>query len=140
MRLVVDSNIFISSLDRQDLFHSECSAILAKLIHKQIKVVSPLIVWVETICILGRRMENKEVARRAYRDPAFQPAINWLELSAAEAEEACELGIQTGLKGSDALVVQVAIRSGLPLLTKDREIHAKAPATVQLFEPGDLPG
>ena len=138
MKLVVDSNIFISSLDRLDIFHSECAPLFEKIIHRQIKVLSPLIVLAETVCILGRRLESKDLARRAYRDLAFQPAIHWLELKAAEAEEACELGIQTGLKGSDALVVQVAVKSGLPLLTKDKEIQAKAPASVQLIEPNDL--
>jgi hypothetical protein len=29
MRLVVDSNIFISSLDPKDIFHSECYPIVA---------------------------------------------------------------------------------------------------------------
>ena len=83
-------------------------------------------------------MGNQELVRRAYRDLAFQPAIHWLNLSATEAEDACALGIETGLKGGDALVVLAAVEYGIPLLTKDREIHAKAPATVQLFEPGDL--
>jgi len=49
------------------------------------------------------------------------------------------LGTQTGLKGGDALVLQVAEQYGIPLLTKDKELKAKAPKGIIVFEPVDLP-
>ena len=67
MKLVIDSNIFISSLDPNDLFHAECS-------------------------------------------PAFEKL---LEL---ETEQ-----------------------YGIPLLTKAKEIKAKAPKSILVFEPVDRP-
>jgi predicted nucleic acid-binding protein len=43
------------------------------------------------------------------------------------------------LKGGDAIVLQVAEEFGVPLLTKDKEMKAKAPAGVLVFEPNELP-
>jgi len=83
-------------------------------------------------------MEDKELVRRAFRDLASLPAIQWLQITTAEAEEACTLGIETGLKGGDALVVQVARKYDIPLLTEDREIHQKAPPALQVLDAIDL--
>lgn len=39
MRLVVDSNIFISSLDPKDIFHSECYPIFEKILSFEIEAL-----------------------------------------------------------------------------------------------------
>jgi predicted nucleic acid-binding protein len=67
------------------------------------------------------------------------PSINWFDVTLAVAERACQLGIKTGLKGGDAIVLQVADEYSIPLLTKDKEMKNKAPAGILVFEPGDVP-
>ncbi len=49
------------------------------------------------------------------------------------------LGSKTGLRGGDAVVLQVAEQYGIPLLTKDKEMKEKALKSILVFKPSDLP-
>ncbi|MEW6212465.1 MAG: type II toxin-antitoxin system VapC family toxin [Acidobacteriota bacterium] len=74
-----------------------------------------------------------------YKNLSALPSINWLDITVAVAERACTLGAKTGLKGGDAIVLQVAEQYGVPLVTKDKEIKSKAPAGILIFEPKEVP-
>jgi predicted nucleic acid-binding protein len=138
MRLVVDSNVFISSLDPKDIFHSECHPIFEKLLAFEIEALCPVLVLVETTCVIRRRTSSEDIARNIYKSLSALPSINWLDITLAVAERACLLGARTGLKGGDAIVLQVAEQNGVPLVTKDKEMKDKAPAGVLVFEPTDV--
>ncbi|MEK7397274.1 MAG: PIN domain-containing protein [Candidatus Poribacteria bacterium] len=138
MRLVIDSNIFVSSLDPKDYFHSECYPIFEKLLNFEIESICPVIVLVETICALRRRTNSEEIANEYYRNLVILPSINWLDVNLELAEKACMLGARTGLKGGDAIILQVAEQYGVPILTKDKEIKDKAPMGIIVFEPEEL--
>jgi predicted nucleic acid-binding protein len=49
------------------------------------------------------------------------------------------LGVKTGLRGGDAIVLQVAEQYGIPLLTKDKEMKERAPKGILVFDPMDVP-
>jgi predicted nucleic acid-binding protein len=66
------------------------------------------------------------------------PSILWLDINSDVAERDCVLGIRTGLRGGDALVLQVAEQYGFPLVTMDREIREKAPAGISVLEPREV--
>jgi len=139
MNLVVDSNIFVSSLDPKDIFHSECYPLFEKILNLEIKAFCPTLVLVETACVICRRTNSQEVARKIYKNLAFLPSINWLDITLEVAERACMLGINSGLKGGDAIILQVAEQYNIPILTKDKEITEKAPKNIKVFEPANLP-
>ncbi len=138
MRLVVDSNIFISSLDPKDVFHSECYPIFEKIVKFEIEALCPVLVLVETVCVIRRRTNSENTARSVYKSLSSLPSINWFDVTLAVAERACLLGAKTGLKGGDAIVLQVAEEYGIPLLTKDKEMKGKAPTGILVFEPSDV--
>jgi len=79
--LNVYSNIFISSLDPSDRFHLECYPIFEKILNFEIEVICPVLVLVETICALRRRTNNEKLAHEYYRNLAFLPSINWLDIT-----------------------------------------------------------
>ena len=139
MKLVVDSNIFISSLDPKDVFHSECYPIFERILAFEIEALCPALVLVETTCAIRRRTNNEDAARLVYKNLSALPSINWFDITLAVAERACLLGAMTGLKGGDALVLQVAEEFGVPMLTKDKEMKDKAPAGMIVFQPNDVP-
>jgi predicted nucleic acid-binding protein len=80
MRLVIDSNIFVSSLDPMDKFHSECYPVFERILDFEIEVLCPNIVLVETICALRRRTNNERIAHEFYQYLAILPSINWLDI------------------------------------------------------------
>ncbi len=139
MRLVVDSNIFISSLDPKDTFHSECYPIFERIIKFEIEALCPALVLVETTCVIRRRINNETAALNVYNSLTSLPSINWFDITLAVAERACLLGVKTGLKGGDAIVLQVAEEYGIPLLTKDKEMKDKASVGIIVYEPSDIP-
>ena len=139
MKLVIDSNIFVASLDPRDIFHAECLPVFEKILNLEFEALCPTIVLVETACVIRRRTGSEDIASKIYKNLALLPSINWLDVTLEVAERACMLGVKTGLKGGDAIVIQVAEQHGIPLLTKDREIKEKAPKGIFVFEPKELP-
>jgi len=139
MKFVVDSNIFVSAFDPKDIFHAECYPVLKHILSYEIEVTSPNLVLVEIACVLRRRSGNEQFADRIYKYLAFLKSINWLDITFDVAQQACILGITTGLKAVDATILQVSEEFGIPLLTKDKEIKEKAPKNILIFEPSELP-
>ena len=142
MKLVVDSNIFISfisSLDPNDIFHSECYPLFERILAFEIEALCPALVLVETTCVIRRRTKSKGVASLVYKNLSALPGINWFDMTLAVAERACLIGAETGLRGGDAIVLQLAQEFEVPLLTKDKELRYKAPAGVSVIEPSEVP-
>lgn len=138
MQVVLDTNIWVSGFDPEDPFHAECFPLLQKIFDGRLAAACPTLVLVETICTLFRRTRNSLLVKQIQHELIRRPSITWHEVSLTAARRACQLGMETGLKGGDAIILQAAKDLALPLLTKDKEIQAKAPASVQLFEPNDL--
>ncbi|MFQ5976460.1 MAG: type II toxin-antitoxin system VapC family toxin [Candidatus Hydrothermarchaeales archaeon] len=139
MKLVIDSNIFVSSLDPKDIFHSECYPLFEKLLSFEIECLCPAIVLVETTCVIRRRTNSESIAVSIYQNLVRLPSINWLDITVEVAERACMLGSKIGLRGGDAIVLQVAEQHGIPLLTKDKEMKEKGSKSILIFEPSGLP-
>lgn len=138
MKLVIDTNIFVSGLDPNDVFHKECFPVLMKLLSFEITALCPSLVLVETTCVIRRRTQSEAIAVAVYKNLARLPAINWLDVNLDVAKRASMLGAITGLRGGDAIVLQVAEQCGIPLLTKDKEIKEKAPREIIVLEPVEL--
>ncbi len=138
MRLVIDSNIFISSLDPKDVFHAECYPVFEKVLSSEIEPLCPAIVLVETTCVIRRRTNSESMAMAIYKSLKQIPSISWLDITPEATERACILGSKTGLKGGDAIVLQVAEYYGIPLLTKDKELKNKALKGILILEPAEL--
>ena len=138
MKLVIDSNIFIAALDPKDVFHTECYPIIERMLNLEIEALCPSLVLVETTCVLRRRTNDEAIAVAVYKSLAQLPSVNWLDITIEVAEGASMLGAKIGLKGGDAIVLQVAKQYGIPLLTKDKEMKQKAPIDILVFEPKDL--
>ena len=139
MKLVIDSNILVGSLDPNDIFHKECYRVFERILSFEIEGLCPALVLVETTCVIRRRTNNEALAAAVYRNLARLPSINWLDITLDVAERASMLGVKTGLRGGDSIILQVAEQYGIPLLTKDKEMKAKTPKCILVFEPNDLP-
>ena len=137
LNLVVDSNIFVGGLDPNDTLHQECVPLIERIVTGEIEALCPALVLVETTCVFRRRT-TVELAFNVKEALARLPSILWLDINSDVAERACVLGIRTGLRGGDALVLQVAEQYGFPLVTMDREIREKAPAGISVLEPREV--
>jgi len=137
MKLVVDSNIFVGGLDPRDTLHQQCLPVVERIVTGEIEAICPALVLVETTCAIRRRT-TVDLAFNVKEALARLPSILWLDINSDVAERACVLGIQTGVRGADALVLQVAEQHGVPLVTMDREIRDKAPAGIFVLDPKEV--
>ncbi len=138
MKIVIDTNIFVSSLDEKDIFYSECYPIFEKLLDSEIEAICPLIILVETICAIRRRINNTDITFEIYKNLIDLPSIKWLEITMDMAGQVCLWGNKTGLKGGDAIILHVAHSYNIPLLTMDKEIKIKAPKDILIYTPVDI--
>jgi predicted nucleic acid-binding protein len=138
MKFVFDSNIFVSLFDPKDLHHQECEGLLESIYRGRIKVVSPVIVLGETICAIARRVNDSGFSHRLLRNLTKIRSIHWEDCTQEIVEKACLLGIESGLKGADSIVLETARTHGLPLLTQDKEILSRCPDSIKVMPPGEL--
>jgi len=138
VRLVVDSNIFISSLDPEDIFHNECYPIFEKMLNFDIEVFCPILILIEVTCVIQRRTKSEKLSTKAYQYLSNLPSLNWLDVTLEVAERASILCSKTGLRGGDAIVMQVAEQYGIPIITKDKEFKEKSPEGILIVEPSEL--
>ncbi|MBF0607935.1 MAG: PIN domain-containing protein [Magnetococcales bacterium] len=121
MRYVaIDSNIFVSSLDPGDVFHNECYPIFERLLREEFNAICSCLVLVETVCVISRRLNYEKIATDVYNELASLSSIQWIDITSEIAARACLLGIETTLKGGDAIILQTARKFAIPLVTKDK--------------------
>jgi predicted nucleic acid-binding protein len=138
MRVVLDSNVFVSAFDPKDTAHSLCLPVLESVLAGSLEVVCPKLVLIETVCALNRRVGDSAVSVSIAHELARMPTIAWCDLDLDMTRRACQLGVSTGLRGGDAIVMQVAEDSGLPLVTEDKEIKLRAPQRVAVISSLEL--
>ncbi|MFQ6003030.1 MAG: PIN domain-containing protein [Candidatus Zixiibacteriota bacterium] len=138
MRLVIDSNIFVSSLDPEDIFHTESHPILHKILTLEIEDFWFALVLVEVVCVLRQRTNSENLVNAVYKNLSHLPAINWLDTTLEVAQRASLLNAKTGRKGGDPIGLQVAEQYESPLLPKDKQITQKVQKEILVFEPLEL--
>ncbi len=138
MRVLLDSNIFVGGLDKGDPFHPACLDVLEEAFEARLDVVGPVLILAETVCALARRTGEPSHALRAFVNLAGAPAITWLDDSVADVEAAILMGIESGLKGADAIIAHTALVLGVPLVTHDQELKLRAPKGLTVLSAGEL--
>ncbi|MCA9412830.1 MAG: PIN domain-containing protein [Candidatus Omnitrophica bacterium] len=138
MRVVLDSNILVSMFDPKDRHHPVCEPLLEKIVLREIEVVCPVLVLAETVCAIQRRTGDSEFSTFILQNLTQLRAISWNDCTVASVRAACRLGIETGLKGADSIVVETAQSLKIPLVTQDLEIHSKCSDPVEVIEPSEL--
>jgi predicted nucleic acid-binding protein len=139
MRVVIDTNVFVAALDPKDRFHAECRPLFERLVRLEVEALCPALVLAETVCALRRRTNDADLAASLLKNLVSLPGVIWLDLSVDAAVQAGMLGARTGLRGGDAVVMQVAEEHGIPLVTKDGEMAARAPRGLWVLGPADVP-
>lgn len=133
--VTLDSSVLVSAFVRGDEFRPKARRIMEKMFSGQYRVVTSAIVFVEVCGAISRRVGvDKALLVRdhlvKWGDMNF---IVWSELTRKRMGEAVELAAKLGLRGMDAIVIQVAKEKKRALITFDEEIARKAEAAVEVF-------
>lgn len=122
MLLTVDSSVFVASIIEQEKYHESCKNIMTKIAKAEYIGIMPYSVLVETAASLRRRTGSESIAESSQKELQKIDAIFFLELTKERANEAADIAKTAGLKGMDAIVVQVARENNTTLITLDEEI------------------
>ncbi|MEA1984629.1 MAG: type II toxin-antitoxin system VapC family toxin [Euryarchaeota archaeon] len=134
MKICLDSSVIVAALRRQEKDHLAAKDLLRKVKDGQHFAIEPYIVLVEITAAIKRRTGSKELAMRVKNDLLAIDTINFVELNTDSATDAADIAASIGVRGMDAIVIQVARDFNIPLVTLDREMVEKATSLVDVQE------
>ena len=132
--LTLDSSVIVAALRKQEEKHAQCKGLLEGVKEGRWIAIEPCTVLVEVVAAIRRRTGSEELAEGVRRSLQRIGTIFFLSLNPARAEEAAKLAAKTGLRGMDAVVVQIAKEFGAVLATLDEEIRERAEGVVELLD------
>jgi len=122
MNFVLDSSVIIGALVESEKKHLQCRRILEKLKNREFVALESYIVLVEVVSAIRRRTGSMNLAERIKIDLQNIGSIYFLEFVSIRAEKAAEIAKETGLKGMDSIIVQIAQEFNCDVVSLDEEI------------------
>ena len=132
MYLILDSSVFVAALVESEEKHIVCRKILESVKDGKFVTLEPYTVLVEVVAAIRRRTGSDVLAERVKQDLQNIGNIYFFELVSLRAEKAAHIAAQTGLRGMDSIVVQIANEFNGELVTLDEEIEKKASKIVKI--------
>ncbi len=130
MLLTIDASIFVAAYRPGEPHHIESNHLLDQVADGVHEAVSPLTVLVEVAAAIRRRTGSELLGRRAERDVRRLESATFVAVNEARAMAAVRIASTIGLRGMDAIVVQVAQEFGATLVTLDAEMAQRAASIV----------
>jgi len=124
--VTVDSSVIISTLLPAEKRHEEACATWDRVLNGEIAAVMPYSVLVEVVAAIRRRTGSELFAHETQKMLEGLSSVSFVMLDRRSAAKACQIATKTGLRGMDALVVQVAREYKAQLITFDLEMQQKA--------------
>jgi len=128
MFITLDSSVIVAALREQEEKHTQCQSLLEKLKDAQHIAVQPYTVLVEVAAAIRRRTNSQRLSRRVKELLHSMDTVNFVELEGVRSDVAA----RTGLRGMDAIVVQIAEEFGATLISLDKEMMDRAKSVVSI--------
>lgn len=138
MHLCIDSSVIVAALRRQEKYHLLALELLRKIKDQEHIAIEPYTVLVEVTAAIRRRTGSKELAIRVKNDLIALGSFRFVDLDTVSSSSAAEIAADIGVRGMDAIVIQVAKEFGIPLVTLDVEIIEKAKGIVEMADLGSF--
>ncbi|MCK4478513.1 type II toxin-antitoxin system VapC family toxin [Candidatus Bathyarchaeota archaeon] len=137
--VTLDSSVLVSAFVKGDRFRPAALRIMEKVFRGEYHVATSAIVPIEVCGAVSRRAGvDKAVSVRHQLDKwEGMNFIVYSELSRRRRQEATGLAVKLGLRGMDAIVVQVAKEKKAALVTFDEEMAEKAKGVVEVLTLSD---
>lgn len=138
MQICLDSSVIVAALRKQEVHHNAAIDILEKVKNGEYIAIEPQIVLVEVAAAIKRRTGSTELANRVMDDLLAIDTIHFTDLESRRAGDATEIAINIGVRGMDAIVIQIAKEFNIPLITLDMEMIEKSRLFVDARSPDEL--
>ena len=125
-KLTIDSSVIIASLLEKEPRHQEALKIWESILSGESIAIMPYSVLVEVVAAIRRRTGSEDLACEVRKEILEIENLSFVVLDQKAALEASDLAIRTGVRGMDALVIQVVREFETELITFDEEMIQKA--------------
>ena len=125
-RLTIDSSVIISSLLHGEPRHKEARKIWETVLSGNNYAILPYSILVEITAAIRRTTGSEELALLVKDEVLANDAVSFVALDDQSAREAAEIAARTGVRGMDALVLQVSKEFRTQLVTFDDEMREKS--------------
>lgn len=126
--ITLDSSVIAAYLLDEDVHHQKALLILDQIFDGQARAMMPCSVLVEVVAAVRRRTGSEATALEVQEILRTTQGMTFLDIIQPMAQDASQIAATHGLRGMDALVVQVAKSFGAQLFTFDAEMASKAAA------------
>lgn len=134
--MVVDASVWVGYFVVQDVHHLLSRRWLrAQFLEHDLPLFGPNLVLAEVAGAVSRRTGAHGLAQVIVHEMLELPELKLLNLDESLGMRAAQLAGDLGLRGADACYVAVAQELGLPLVTWDDELGARAQGVVDVSEP-----
>ena len=130
--LTVDSSVFIAALRPTEPSHIHCRRLFEQVIEGRFEVFVPYSVLLEVVAAVFRRTGSRTFAHTVQTQLLKASSLHFVDLVKSRACQASELATKVGLRGMDALVLQVAHEMDAVLVTLDEELAETAKGLVSI--------
>lgn len=125
-KVTVDSSVIISSLLWNESRHEEAFKIWEEVLKGKSIALLPFSVLVEVVAAIRRRTGSNRLSLEVKKELLSSESITFVVLDENSADQASDIAAEIGIRGMDAIVVQVAKEFGSKLISFDNEMIAKA--------------
>lgn len=129
--VTIDSSVVIASLLKSEPRHKEALKIWQRVLLGKDAAIMPYSVFVEIVAAIRRRTGSVELATEVKKEIMSIQNVSFVVLDDESAGHAADIAARTGVRGMDALVIQVADEYGTTLISFDEEMIRKAEKTKQ---------
>lgn len=131
-RITIDSSVIIAALLEKEVKHKECKALFEKVKNGEYLAVEPFIVLVEIVAAIKRRTGSSHLAERVKKDICDINSIVFFEVVSYRAHDATNIAKEIGVRGMDAIVIQIAKEFDVPLVSLDVDMLKRAESIVRI--------
>ena len=125
-RITLDSSVIVSSLFEKRPRHKEAFEIWTTVVSGKYFAIMPYSVFVEVVAAVRRRTGSEKLAHEVKLKLLNIETISFVALDDKSAIQAADLAAKIGVRGMDALVIQVSREFDTELASFDEEMMAKA--------------
>jgi predicted nucleic acid-binding protein len=133
-RITIDSSVIVAALHENEVKHKECKSLFEKVKNGEYLAIEPFIVLVEVVAAIKRRTGSSHLAERVKTDLCNIDSIVFMEVVSYRAHEAADIAKEIGVRGMDAIVIQIAREFNVPLVSLDSEMLERSKSIIRINE------
>ena len=132
MQLILDSSVFVAALRKDEKSYPEALRLFQQIKDGKHIAIEPYSVLVEVVAAIRRRTNSNLLANRVKNDFLNIGSLVFVDIDSTIAENAADLAADIGVRGMDAIVIQVAREYNAPMVSMDMEMVEKAKQVVEI--------